>query len=821
MAPRQKAQAVGITASAARIDISDKKIKLRAAENWQHECYQYANSVPELKQSVNYVGNQMSKLRLIVAWKESESAVPVDIHAEELNLSPTLIAQCDAELARLKGETGGTSDIIKRAARALDIAGECYLVGFEEDPIGGTPEEWRICSIREIEKKGATWRITDDPADRKGRALNPDTSTVIRIWEKDDEYAALATSTIKGVLGEARILQILSQQVQAMSLRAANNGFFVIPNDLSFGPANPVEPEDGEEATADPTMDAVESVFLGPIEDPADPNSVQPALIRGDKESLKPDYLRHITFWSKEQDDALEAKINQRVQRIARGVNLPLEVVMGHQGTTFANASAINESEFDDFMQPRSVTLVDGLTIGFLRPNLLDTGVDAETVGKLVVWYDPEDLIKQPDQEANADAAHANFTISDSAYRKAKGFNEEDAPDPLEVVVRAGLKRGIFTAQITQALIQPKADEAGVPLPSQEELMPGGPPVDGDAGAAARAEWAALVELVLGMTRQAPPEPAPLALVATSGAAYGRRLAAIDRDLRTRLTVAANDAMTRALDKAGAKMRSRAGVDRALVKNVPNRLVAATLGPSKVHAFITTDEALDGAWDELEAQFYAWGRASQADALETASVVAGGFTVAQRDQYKLRQAADLDEAWLWLKQSLTALAGEKLFDPSAGVLEAGEFDPSAKVPTGLLRQAIARAGGGAGLTTNGQGGAFITLTDAGRRPAGGIGTGELLREAMRDHGVQVEAYVWEYGPAYRKAPFEPHASLDGQVFENFDDGVLANVSGFPDVPYYMPGDHQGCCCDCSPVLIPVEESTGRAVVVNDDEAGAA
>ncbi len=65
--------------------------------------------------------------------------------------------------------------------------------------------------------------------------------------------------------------------------------------------------------------------------------------------------------------------------------------------------------------------------------------------------------------------------------------------------------------------------------------------------------------------------------------------------------------------------------------------------------------------------------------------------------------------------------------------------------------------------------------------------------------------MWVYGPAYRQHPFEPHQSLDGITFRNFDDEVLANTDSFPEVPFYIPGDHAGCICDVSPVIVPADE----------------
>lgn len=810
-------------AAASRISLGKAKVKSKMPKsaNWQAESFAYCSTVPELKQAQLFVGNSFSKIRIFAAYRETESGgdEPIEINAEQSPVPPNVADAAVAEIERLRSEFGGHSAILRRAGMNLDSVGEGYLVGWAADPVNQTPEEWQWCSIREVKEKSGDWFVMKDPGDKAGRKLT-ENDTIIRIWEQDAEWASLADCAMRGVLGEAKILQVLSQQVMAQALRAMSNGFFTLPNELSFGPDSEVEPEDGVEAVADPFEEAMEKVFMGPIEDPSDPNSVQPGLLRGPAEYLKQEYLRHVTFWSKDVDEALEAKIEARVKRIARGINLPVEVVMGLDQTTYANAKQVDQDTFEDYLQPRIELLCDALTIGFLRPNLRDSQINDEWVDRIVVWYDASVLVGQPDVESHAIEASRNFLIGDAAARKALGFNDEDAPTPLEVLTKMGTTRGIATAELTVALLAQIADEAGVELPSPELLAPGGPPADAEGAALQAAVAQVLLRTHLDALAAKRAERARgVVVAATSRPAQqnpGARLVAIDRELRTRLTVAANDAMTRALERAGNKLRSKANGERALLRHVSPLHVAATLGPAKAQTFVTTDEALEGAWDELERQFMAWGRAAQADALEAASVAAAGFTTAERQALQLRQAQDLDEAWQWLKNSLQTTAAAQMFDPSPSAPDLGEFDPTLRVPAGMLREAIARAGGAQGLIATKSGGAYITLADSGRGPAGGIGTGELLRAAMREHGVGTEGYEWTYGPAYRQRPFEPHASLDGVQFTNFDDPVLTNTSGFPDVPFYIPGDHAGCICDVTPILLPVAASE----VVHDEEGAA-
>ncbi len=811
-----------VIAAATRVKISDKKLAERQAgkrQSWQVEAWAYFDEVPELKQATWFLGNAMSKLRLFVGYRPDDAGddeEPINVLAEESEVPPAIAQAAVDELARLRGELGGKPALLRRMNMNLEIAGEGFLVGRaavlpDAAGEGGRPESWQFCSISEIDKKGADWIVKDGPNDTKGEKLDPETDTIIRIWQEHPQWGRLADSAMRGVLGECKALQVLSQQVVAQAMRAASAGFLTLPNELSFGGADDVEPEDGEEASVDPFVEEMEKALLGPVEDPSDPNSVQPGLIRGPAEFLKPDYLRHLKFWDPSIDASLEERIKARIERLARGLNLPVEVVMGHQATTFANAEQVDQDTFEDHLQPRCELIVDALTVGFLRPNLTDANVAAEWVDRIVVWYDASDLIAQPDVEKNADRAHTLNLISDAAARAALGFNEDDAPEALELIIRAGLRRGILTAELTAALIQKLADEAGVDLPSPAELAPGA----GGGAPPASSQMQELAELLLvqqtaARLRDQPALPATSrrAITASARVPVGRDLMEIDRDLRSRLTVAANDSMRHALDRAGSILRSRSPSNRAILRDVPKNRVAATLGYELSIRAATTDEALDGAWDELERQFMAWGAAAQSDALETASRIAGGFTIAERDAYMLRQADDLATAWAWLKDALSALAAQRMFDPDPAAPEFGEFDPTLQVPVGMLRQAIARAGGTSGLLTNDAGGAYVVLGDSGRRPAGGIGTGELLRDAMRDHGVATEGYRWVYGPASRHRPFEPHRELDGVEFVNFDDDVLANTSGFPDGAFYLPGDHQGCICDVEPILIPPDEVSG-------------
>lgn len=852
MARRQPNQRTGsLVAAATRISLRDGRItrgKGVKKHEWQAEAWAYFNEVPEVKYGTRFLGNAFAKLTLYVGMRPTGSdadAEPVPITDQSVALDSGLRSAALAELARLNNSTGGISALLSRLNMNLEVAGELWLVGWGERPMVGDPgdpgtegdpnamppvlpraarppsadykpaepEQWQVASVSEIQAKGGKYSVKADPSDTKGRQLDPDLDVAIRIWEQHAEWAGLADCAMRGVLNDCKALQVLVQQQYAESLSQMSAGVLLLPNTLTVGKASPTDPDSGDD-DEDPVIAALMAVSTDPIEDPSSAASVAPTILKGPKEDLEA--FRHVLM-GRFSDEVLDKRIEARIQRVARGLNLPVEVVMGHQQTTFANAEQVDQDTFEDHLEPRCRLVAEALTVGFLRPGLRETfPSQGDVIDQLVVWYDASALVRQPDTEANADSAHEHFAISDEAYRKAKGYSEDDAPSVLEVLNRAGLRRGILTAELTAALLQALADEAGVELPSPEALAPGGPPTD----AAARNQAIAAALLASALKRGNPrdgtattvlPPVVTHALEAASRRTPswnpGRDLTAIDRELRIRLHVAAEAAVHRAMEKAGARARTRGGAQyRTLLAAVDNTQVCATLGPRIVEGLQTTDEALDGAWLQLEQQFRTWGAGAQADALDVAGRAVAGFSVGEREALMLRQATDLDEAWAWMREALQALAAQALFDPNPAAPTVGEFDPSMRVPPGLVRQAIARAGGTAGLIAPDSGGAFVTLADAGTRPAGGIGTGELMRGVFRDHGVPVEGYVWVYGPAHRQRPFPPHQELDGTTFVNFDDDVLANSSGFPDSAFYMPGDHDGCICDVEPIIIPADEA---------------
>lgn len=798
--PRQRFQPVlTLTAAAKRVDLRNpKEAKAQAAKplEWHADAWLYFDTIPLIKEAIRYRGNQLGKVRLYVAVANPDDPDGDPVPASDPNsgVPPAVAAAAEEELGRLRSALGGQAEIMRMLDMNLEVVGICYLVGRGERTEKVTqrdgsvqevtePEDWMIRSVSEVVVKGSggstRYSIKADPNDSKGVELDPELDTIMRIWLRHPQWSNMPDCAMRALIDDCRLLTVFRQQLLAHSLRALNAGILTVPNQLApKGTPDPTKPEDPVD---DPLMDTLYEVLTEPIFDPSAPSSTQPGLLRGEPDFLKPDVLRLISFYDPAVLEGIEKRIDARTQIIAQGLNLPVEKVRGMMGTTFSNADQIDQDEYDDYLGPSADMATDALTYAFLSPQLRENpSVPQEWVPRLFIAADPSALLGEPDTEKNADSAHERGTISDQSHRKAKGFSEDDAPTPEELLIRAALKNGHMSADVTLAVLK----MMGVPL----DVVPGAAGQASNPPPAVTASMVRMLAPIRAAARPASPD-------------YGRRLTEIDRELRSRLIVAANVAMGQALDRAANRLRTKTNGSalRASLQNVPRRSWFAQLGPSLVADVMGDEDPLEGAWDGLEDDFMAWG----ADAQSRARTTAGQAVGADLSGLEPQQSDDLDGAWAWFAAALGVLATARLWTPDPSAPTIGEYDPTVMIPAGMVRQALARAGGAQGLITGGQD-AWVTLTDAGTRPAGGIGTGDLIRGALRDGGATIEGYVWRYGPAFRRSVFEPHMSLDGQPFVNFDDDVLASDGTFG-FGFWLPGDHAGCSCDCEPAIIGADE----------------
>ena len=769
-------------------------------EVWQGDAWDMLDLIPEVAQAVTFIANVSGGARVFIAERpavDGEEPAPA-----AANLPGVADAQEILDRIRTGSTQGGLAGLMATSVSNLKVSGDCWLLGEPYragDPLARPavperPERWEVKSIDEVVIEGKVAIIKDGPGD-KGRKValppdDPDAATgeevfLLRVWDRHPRYSSLARSSLRAALNQCDELLLLSKCIRVAARRfLAGNGMLAIPSELEL-PGPPGEGDEAEDPELSPLMRKLATAMVASMADESNPDSLVPLMTMGAADAL--DKLQHIKFGG-----ALDAELRELtgsiIKRLGSSLDLPIEQLTGVGATNHWSAWAIDSASWARYAKPTVRLIVDSWTEGLLWPQLIDNyGVAPEAARRLMIWFDPADAIMDPDESKTADELFDRGAISWDAYRRRKGANKDEAPTPEELDERArlGLIRGA---------------EAG---------GPGGNGVSENGAPPAASLRSALYlanERTLATNGNG---DRPLVAAGRRQAPLGRRLMEIDRALRLRIEEAAEATLRRAFQAAGARVRSRAQRApniAAAVAGVASDAVCARLGASVITSALelSEDDLLAGALDDLAPRFDA--RTAQAQR-QVRTVLAAEFDLDDAELDELAQVQDRDrnEAWVFLSAALLSVARSRLYDPTPEAPALGEADVSSVVPSGVVREAVARAGGGGGATVesliapNAPG--LAAVVESG--PTGGVATGQTVMSLWARHGMVVGGWEWVYGDSERS--FEAHLDLDGVQFANWTDAVLIvrPEDSWLGITHYRPGDHAGCRCDF--VALSVDE----------------
>lgn len=843
----------GVTAAAQRFDLTkeaDRKRLAKAQEQWQTDAWFYVDTVGEAINSRRFIANSFRRVRLYAAFQRDPDAEaiavgdatrPTDSDAEMPTgeevattdpgdfLPEQWALRAEEIVAGFSARDGGQAVLMERLGVNLFVPGECYLINRKvparaavvvNDPAAPNgarlerpgeieqADDWEVRAADEIrvdpqatlaDAARSGVMLVDGPDQRDGIPLAPD-AFIERVWRKHPRWSAWADSNFRAAIGTLEELDLLARLARVSLRSRLVAGFITFPDELDFGAADAPagEGEGGQGRRVSLDRDLAE-LWTSVIGDETDVASVAPVPLRGPKEFL--DGVKHVPIPARYGETEMK-QYDAAVARFGRTIELPADALSSVADMNHWNVWQVSEETYEAYIEPLVTIGTEALTFGLLRPLLAQENCPPEFLERLVVAADASQLVRRPDRGKVAAEGHGMFALSDEAWRKANGFGVDDAPSDDELRRRLAIARGLIAETLTTLMLE----QAGI-------VDEGATQVVADAAAAKRAANApgAAPDDEEADTEEAPPEEeqaaaAHAAIVAAAGQqAAAQSLGLADRVLRERLLVTFDAALSRALDRAGARLRTRsqrvteARATLNAAGTVANADVGRVLGPALVAAIASDSDLFGDAFVDLRDRFDSWVGDTQAAALDTLAAVAGAeLTTEVRASIEAEQAEDRDEAWDWVLGALLALATARVRGdaPAAGT-EDGEFDPAIAVPPGLVREALAIAGGEAVERSTGGG---LTALASGE-PVGGPSTGSVIRRAFAATGFPWSGYVWNYGLAPRQRPFEPHRALAGLRFSTWTSPELANEAGqWPGVAFWHPGDHWYCRCDFAPVI---------------------
>lgn len=530
----------GLTAAAVRLThtANGKTKKLKRPPAWYKTAWGFYDTTGEYRYACSWVGNLLSRAELQV-WEDGKL---------------TKNADAIAAMESFFGGVDGQREMLRQTGIHLTVPGDVYLVG--EDG-GEEPDKWSVVSANRITNIGRTetspgkWKVGDE------ELTDP---VVIRLWRPHPNKQDDADSPSRAVLPILTELENLSKMVASqIASRLSGAGILLVPNEMTFGSIrDAVKNGDGTDTSNSAGVNAflqefMETIMLG-IEDPSDPAARTPILLQGPGEHL--DKIKLLTIWSELQEQASTLR-TELIRRLALGMDMPPEILTGSGELNHWNAWQVEEASIKAHTEPLLHIITAGITTTFLRPFLVGSGMSVEEARRFTVHADTTKIRLRPNRSKEALELYDRAILSEEATARENGFDTADLMDDKQ---RTNFyTRKVAAGSTTPELVAHALNLLGIPIP---------------------------IEMI--QVQEVPTEaPQPRSLQEHPERPIP--------DVQDAEVAAANVVVFRALERAGAKLRTK----------YPQSLVAGgdKVANDKLYRYAKVDNAevvddlLAGAWD--------------------------------------------------------------------------------------------------------------------------------------------------------------------------------------------------------------------------------
>jgi hypothetical protein len=434
-----------LVASAKRLNASKDPAKMaRSGSGWQDAAWHFYNTVGEYAYAVNWVGNLLSRAKLYATVDDGDGPrrLPPDHQASRL---------VDA----LFYDEQGRSTALQQIGVHYTVAGEAYIVGYEDDE---GIEQWEILAPSRISGTVEKWKID-------GREFAKDDVVVMRIWRPHPVERGLATSPSRAALPILSEIERLTMHVAAqVDSRLASAGILFLPNQMAFA----VKTEDGGTITgsADTFVDVLQDVMGRAINNREDASALVPIVVTADGEII--DNVSHMQFWSELDNHAIELR-TEAIRRLALSMDMPPEILTGQGDTNHWSSWSIDESSIKSHTEPLLNRIADDLATGYLRPMLIDGGGEdneipmapeqARTYG---IGVDTAEMRLRPNRSAEALELWDRGVLKAETLAIETGFKPDDIQGAAEH--RRWFLDKVASGQTTPEIVEAALRALGVNL---------------------------------------------------------------------------------------------------------------------------------------------------------------------------------------------------------------------------------------------------------------------------------------------------------------------------------------------------------------------
>jgi len=405
---------------------------------YQNDLWDFYDTVPEFRFACSWVGNQMSKVKIVVRYKGKPTTNQEALDAE----------------ASLFGGPEGQAEMMRLLGVNFTVCGEGYVVG-KPDP-KTHQDDWAVIASVEVSKNGETILVEQEEL--------PDEAVAIRMWRVHPRRSSEADSPSRALMPVLAEVVMLTQVVAAQgSSRLTSSGILWIPQEIEL-PAMPVTEEDSTGENPDETsmqlnaagavtqrLVRIASIAIG---DRSSASANVPFVIAAPGEHLEK--IQKTEFWSGFDEHAKDLR-DEAIRRIGVGMDMPPEVLTGTGEINHWGAWSVEEAAIKSHTEPLAEIIVNALTTGYLQPYLEDMGV--EDWQNYTFEADTSELRLRPNRSKEALELWDRGAISIETLLRENGFDPDtDRPEEAERIMfflmKVAEKTSATPAQLAEALEQ-------------------------------------------------------------------------------------------------------------------------------------------------------------------------------------------------------------------------------------------------------------------------------------------------------------------------------------------------------------------------------
>lgn len=440
-----------IVASARKLNLRDRNemqnhsVTATQARQWQDKAWGHHDGIGEIWFAHNLVANVMSRIRIYAAYVLDADSPPVPLsdaatiertddnregdgpHRPVTDLRPGDAVEIRDLFNKAFVKTN-VPTMMRNFTLNASVPGECHLAMLDG--------AWQIKSTAElyVDASGVPKLNTV----RGGAPKDLPKSTQIgRIWREHPRFSFEPDSAMRALSDDCEELLLLNRVIRTNGRARLHAGLLYVPDEVSIANATVTDDqeieEDEEAAFEKEFMETVQAA----IADEDNLATVFPTLLRGPAELAKS--VIHIKL-ERVIDEFLVARADRTLERILQGLDVPKDIVTGLANVKYSNAVQIDESLYKAHVEPLAVMICDAITDIVLRPLIKAKFADASfDPDKVVVWYDPSEVITRPDRSGDAKTLYDAHELSGAALRAAHGFSETDKPSQEELAKRLAM----------------------------------------------------------------------------------------------------------------------------------------------------------------------------------------------------------------------------------------------------------------------------------------------------------------------------------------------------------------------------------------------